>query len=394
LQVLLTFVFFLPGIFMILSCTCVGINPRDLPIGVLNQEADCRGLSLNNSCEADSLSCYYINSLNRTDAVHLLQYQDAAAMRADLSLSKLRGELFIPRQFTNSFLQRLLSKDQYDEWLYYYGVGEAFEGDAVQQMKISLDTSNPGVALVLREAIFNSLDSFFDKINIECGRELEGDLDLMVVAETEPGLGRMETSFQEWVVPALLALSFFFQAMCLTSESFITERAEGLLERSWLVGVLSLEIVVSYVLSQFLIIVMQVIIALVVVFFVFKIPCDGPVLLFILLCLLQGVVGMSYGFFLSTICDTTADAMKMAISSFFPVLMVCGVIWPLEGMPNQWLQQLAWFLPQTASMQGMRDVSLRGWGLQSEAVYQGIIIASAWSSLFLCLSWLLVRRKL
>ena len=37
---------------------------------------------------------------------------------------------------------------------------------------------------------------------------------------------------------------------------------------------------------------------------------------------LSGVVGMSYGFFLSTVCDTTADAMKMAISSFFPVLMV------------------------------------------------------------------------
>ena len=87
-------------------------------------------------------------------------------MRADLSLAKLRGQLVIPSQFTSSFLQRLLSKvlshgnqekahslnvqDQYDEWLYYYGVKEAFEGDAVQQMKISLDTSNPGVALVLR----------------------------------------------------------------------------------------------------------------------------------------------------------------------------------------------------------------------------------------------------
>ena len=106
-------------------------------------------------------------------------------------------------------------QDQYDEWLYYYGVGEAFEADAVQQMKISLDTSNPGVALVLRssilvlalmlmlmlmlmlirEAIFNSLDSFFDKINTECGRELEGDLDLMVVAETEPGLGRLISQY-------------------------------------------------------------------------------------------------------------------------------------------------------------------------------------------------------
>ena len=44
--------------------------------------------------------------------------------------------------------------------------------------------------ILFREAIFNSLDAFFDKINIECGGELEGDLDLMVVAETEPGLGR------------------------------------------------------------------------------------------------------------------------------------------------------------------------------------------------------------
>ena len=35
---------------------------------------------------------------------------------------------------------------------------------------------------------------------------------------------------------------------------------------------------------------------------------------------------MSYGFFLSTVCDTTADAMKMAISSFFPVLMVIFMI--------------------------------------------------------------------
>ena len=43
----------------------------------------------------------------------------------------------------------------------------------------------------------------------------------------------------------------------------------------------------------------------------------------------SGVVGMSYGFFLSTICDTTADAMKMAVTSFFPVLMVVSRYFPL-----------------------------------------------------------------
>ena len=45
------------------------------PLQVSYQEAECRGISLNNSCEADALSCYYIDSLNRTDAIHLLDYQ-------------------------------------------------------------------------------------------------------------------------------------------------------------------------------------------------------------------------------------------------------------------------------------------------------------------------------
>ena len=143
-------------------------------------------------------------------------------------------------------------------------------------------------------------------------------------------------------------------------------------------------------------------IALVVVFGIFQIPCSGSLPLFILLSLLQGecakctfvlhnfkailgidgwtsfwwasflgLVGMSYGFFLSTVCSTTADAMKLAIrlqicfhdnnsrykalirswvpqpkikhiinhcSSFFPTIMLCGFVWPLEGMPYPWLR--------------------------------------------------------
>ena len=53
-------------------------------------------------------------------------------------------------------------------------------------------------------------------------------------------------------------------------------------------GVLPLEILTSYILSQFLVIVMQVAIALIVVFGVFQIPCSGNMGLFILLSLLQG----------------------------------------------------------------------------------------------------------
>ena len=58
-------------------------------IKVWYQEGDCRGVSLNNSCEADTLSCYYIDSLNRTDAVHLLYYQVSDSKETEAYIENL-----------------------------------------------------------------------------------------------------------------------------------------------------------------------------------------------------------------------------------------------------------------------------------------------------------------
>ena len=108
----------------------------------------------------------------------------------------------------------------------------------------------------------------------------------------------------------------------------------------------------------------------------------------------EGLAGMSFGFFLSTICNTSMDAMKLSIGSCFPHMLLCGIIWPLEGMPHPWMRSVAWFLPHTASVQGMRDIMLRGWGLEAASVLQGLAISSGWIMLFLFLSWMLVKNKL
>ena len=50
-----------------------------------------------------------------------------------------------------------------------------------------------------------------------------------------------------------------------------------------------------------------------------------------------GLAGMSFGFFLSTVCDTSMDAMKLSIGACFPHMLATGIIWPLEGMPAQWM---------------------------------------------------------
>ena len=103
---------------------------------------------------------------------------------------------------------------------------------------------------------------------------------------------------------------------------------------------------------------------------------------------------MSFGFFLSTVCNTSMDAMKMSIGSCFPLMLLSGIIWPLEAMPIPWLRGGVWLLPHTAAVQGMRDIMLRGWGVQASSVVQGLIISNGWSAVFLGLSWVLVRKKL
>ena len=103
---------------------------------------------------------------------------------------------------------------------------------------------------------------------------------------------------------------------------------------------------------------------------------------------------MSFGLFLSVVCNTSMDAMKMSVGSCFPLMLLSGIIWPLEAMPYTWLMSIAWYLPHTAGVQGMRDIMLRGWGVHGSSVVQGIVLSAGWTAVFMGISWLLVRHKL
>ena len=76
-------------------------------------------------------------------------------------------------------------------------------------------------------------------------------------------------------------------------------------------------------------------------------------------------------------------------------MLLCGLIWPLEGMPHHWMKTFARLLPHTEAVQGMRDVMLRGWGItQSSTLLYGLGISSAWILALLALSWMLIGKKL
>ena len=49
--------------------------------------------------------------------------------------------------------------------------------------------------------------------------------------------------------------------------------------------------------------------------------------------ILQGICGMAFGLLVSALCDNEQDAIQLALGSFYPNLLLSGIIWPLEGMP-------------------------------------------------------------
>ena len=99
---------------------------------------------------------------------------------------------------------------------------------------------------------------FAEDVSRICKQDLGDKFDLSMIHIEDPTLGDDDTDFREFLTPGMIVLAIFFLAMALTSESFIAERSQGLLERSWIMGVLPLEILASYILSQFLVMIVQV----------------------------------------------------------------------------------------------------------------------------------------
>ena len=149
------------------------------------------------------------------------------------------------------------------------------------------------------------------------------------------------------------------------------ERSSGLLDRSWIAGVKPSEILASHILVQFFVMMIQTAVTLTTILIVFGIPCRGPLEWLAVITMLQGLAGMSFGFLISSLCDTQAIAMQLSIGSFYPCLLLSGILWPLEGMPS-YLQAVAKFLPNTLACQAMRDIMLRGWDIAQQEVYLGV----------------------
>jgi len=374
---MLLFTFLLPAIQVIFFCVAIGQEPRDLRLGVVNEEStNCSYLPLD-ECELSDLSCRYLGVLQQN--TDIVSYDNTEEGEEGVLNGDVWGLISIKSNFSGMYVSRMLYPTDATE----YVLDES-------SLHIRMDMSNQQVALTLQKRILDSFDNFTRTILESCSYPQEAAS--LPIRWLDPIFGDKDPSFTEFMAPGIIILIIYFLAVALTGEAFISERESGLLDRSLVAGVKPLEIVVSHISAQFVVMVVQTAVTLVTIIWGFKIPCRGPFFWLALLTLLQGLAGMSFGFLISSLCDTQAVAMQLSIGSFYPNLLLSGILWPLEGMPPL-LKRISLFLPNTLACVAMRDIMLRGWGIDRPEVYLGVVSSGVWILIFLSLSLIVVKIR-
>lgn len=94
----------------------------------------------------------------------------------------------------------------------------------------------------------------------------------------------------------------------------------------WSCGVWASEIMLAQVLTQLLVFVIQVGLLLLFGLVVFKLPLHGSLVLLFCICILLGITGMMFGLVIASKVSEERDAMQCALGSFFPALLLSGVM--------------------------------------------------------------------
>ncbi|XP_067845618.1 ABC transporter G family member 23 [Heptranchias perlo] len=316
------FQFLLPVIQISLICLCIGGNPKDLPVAVVNNDTGEPGLSQQVLWHLDNNTIIQIH-LNQSDAIKGVRD------------GKYWGVIGFGANFTRDFLSRATQKIV-DE--------HAVNGGSVH---VWLDMTDQQIAFTIKLKLQEAFEGFV--------KDILGNYSYLAslpVKFEEPIYGNKHPDFTIFIAPGAILSITFFLAVGLTALSFVIEQKEGLLDRGWVAGVSSLEVMLAHIFSHLVTMTIQIILLLVFTFLVFKIPNEGSLPLIGFLILLQGITGISLGLVISAAFDDEQSAAQVSLGIFYPNIVLSGIIWPIECIPYP-LRYISLILPQTYASEGL-----------------------------------------
>jgi len=157
------------------------------------------------------------------------------------------------------------------------------------------------------------------------------------------------------IAPALLGIFPFTIMFLITSITTLRERTNGTFERMLVTPIAKLDIILGYTLAFGLLAVVQSLIASSVAIFFLDMNVARPEWFVVLIGLLNALVGTALGVFVSAFAQTEFQAVQFMPALIFPQFLVCGLLLPLDQMPEL-LESIAYYLPLTYAVDALQRV--------------------------------------
>ena len=180
-----------------------------------------------------------------------------------------------------------------------------------------------------------------------------------LVVMTLIGLSFPESNVLDYIAPALLATLALFFGFLLTGISFLRERSQGTMERLMASPISRLDIVIGYLFGFFIFALVQTLIILLFTIYVLNVTYHGDLWQIFVFQIVVIAGAVNLGIFISTFARNEFQMVQFIPLIIFPQVFLCGVIWPIEQMPD-YLQWLSKILPLTYAVDGLRDIMLSG----------------------------------
>jgi ABC-2 type transport system permease protein len=211
-----------------------------------------------------------------------------------------------------------------------------------------------------------------------------------LVVMTLIGLSFPDESVLDYVAPAMLATLALFFSFLLTGISFLRERSQGTMERLMVAPVTRLDIVLGYLLGFFIFALVQTLIIVLFTIYVLGINFYGDLWQILVFQVVVITGAVTLGIFISTFAHNEFQMVQFIPLIIVPQMFLCGVIWPVEQMPD-YLQWLSVILPLTYAVDGLRDIMLYGYNLAD--VWVDLVVLLGFAVLTSVLASLTLRKK-
>ncbi|XP_034255676.1 ABC transporter G family member 23-like [Thrips palmi] len=386
------FVVILPIIQCGLFGVTVGRDPKDMRLAVVNDDVQCTYSSnlaggvdykgfpgYPSNCTTKTLrylSCRMLSIID-DDRIALEPFPNIPSALEAVRAGKAWGALYFPANYSRFLAARHV-------W------GRYASDKALNHSEISvwMDMSNQYIGYLLQASLSLAVLRFTRDIQEGCMWNTKATP--VPVRIMDPVYGQLDPSFQDFCLPGMIVTTVFFMALLVTVGSILEEKRDGLMARSLSAGVTIHEVLAAHVLVQIVLMIIAMVTALVMLLCVFQLTNNGPLYWVVLLCFLQGLCGMCLGFFISCLCESDMAATYMGVGTFFPLIFLSGMVWPVEGM-HSLLRSIGWALPLTQATTSLRSIMGRGWSIDQPAVYLGFVSTAVWIAIFVSITLITLR---